>query len=180
MAGHIPDSKATTWLTPMRIVEPVHEFYGPPKLDPCSSPYSLMKANVNFMLPEHDGLVESWNQYPTAYINPPFGRGIDKWIGKCAETGRGGCEVIALIPAYVDTKVWQDVVFPTSQAICYIRGRLKFLLPPDTPDSTDKPKEGPAPMGCALVYWGSYTSRFVSIFRDKYKIGHITCTYQNR
>ena len=164
MAGHIPDSKSICWLTPLRIKEPVHAFLeGPPTLDPCSSPWSIMEAQDNYLLPQNDGLKDPWD-YPSVFVNPPFGNcwrhrdgyyifskdefkalnrldkkgcervGIYQWVERCAETWKSHPDVVehvvALVPAYVDTKVWQDVVYPTAQAVCYIRGRLKFMLPP--------------------------------------------------
>ena len=34
--------------------------------------------------------------------------------------------VVILIPARPDTKLWQDVIFPNANQICFVRGRLKF------------------------------------------------------
>lgn len=76
MAGHIPDSLSVDWCTPQREVDGVHEtFGGPPDLDPCSNPHSTVGAWTSFMLPEKDGLVDSWSPYLKRYVNPPFGKG---------------------------------------------------------------------------------------------------------
>lgn len=75
MAGHIPDSADVDWCTPDPIIEGVHyAFGGPPALDPCSNPWSHVKAGVEYMLPEHDGLQDSWD-FESIFVNPPFGKG---------------------------------------------------------------------------------------------------------
>lgn len=38
--------------------------------------------------------------------------------------------IIGLIPAYVDTRPWQQVIYRTATAICFPKGRVKFRLPP--------------------------------------------------
>lgn len=134
---------------------------------------------------------------------------VTDWVKKCGHAHREhGSEVIALIPAYVDTKPWQDVIYPSATAVCFLRGRLSFRLPGHkTPqcdfeglsegpcerravgrcnedmdpihlceehggdkhlydfcsdrayDATD-----PAPMACALVYWGKNFDAFAKEF----------------
>lgn len=39
---------------------------------------------------------------------------------------RNGATVICLIPARVDTKYFQDIIFLYAKAVCFIKGRLKF------------------------------------------------------
>lgn len=160
MAGHIADSASVDWCTPDWIVEGVREtFDGSPDLDPCSNQWSRVGAKVEYMLPEHDGLEDGWG-YKTIYVNPPFGVGyihrlskdfktpkefrevpeeergmwrrcaLIDWVERCANANINGSQVIALIPAYVDTKVWQKVVFPTSSLILFIKGRVRFRRPP--------------------------------------------------
>jgi hypothetical protein len=48
-------------------------FGGKIMLDPCSNSESVVAAEVNFLLPEHDGLEEEWSS-TSNYVNPPFGR----------------------------------------------------------------------------------------------------------
>lgn len=42
-------------------------------LDPCSNSESVVAAEAEFLLPEHDGLEEEWSA-ESNYVNPPFGR----------------------------------------------------------------------------------------------------------
>ena len=65
-----------------------------------------------------------------------------------------GEEIIALLPARVDTKWFQEDIFPTAAAICFWKGRLTFLGAP-----------APALFPSAVVYWGPNVQRFVSAFQ---------------
>lgn len=82
---------------------------------------------------------------------------IYDWIKKCWNTAQSpGNEVIALIPAYVDTYTWHDWIWGKATSICFFKGRIRFELP--------NGKSGPAPMACALIYWGKENERFSEIF----------------
>ena len=71
MAGHISDSGSVSWCTPEKIWKPVQQFLGSIELDPCSNPGSKVPASSNWIYPEHDGLVDPWED--KVYCNPPFG-----------------------------------------------------------------------------------------------------------
>jgi hypothetical protein len=86
------------------------------------------------------------------------------WVGTaCAQWEFNGVETLMILPAATDTKHWHKYIFATAAAICFIRGRVRFLLPNGEPG-------GPAPMACALVYWGHDRERFRAAFEKK---GHI-------
>lgn len=87
---------------------------------------------------------------------------LGDWVGRCSDAAGCGSEVIALIPATVDTKTWQNLVFPFANAICFIRGRVKFNGAPAS-----------APMPVCLVYWGTFaeggTKRFCDACNGNYE-----------
>lgn len=76
MSGHIPDALSCDWCTEDKIVERVHKtFGGPPKLDPCSNPWSRVKAETEYTIEKsNDGLLDPWES-ETVFVNPPFGKG---------------------------------------------------------------------------------------------------------
>lgn len=151
MAGYTATAKRTDWWTPPELVERVRAVFGGAiGLDPCGSPGSAVKAIREYYLPSENGLALDWN-YPSVFVNPPYGRGIAAWVQKCVEVAHG-VEVILLLPAATGTKHWQDAIFPTASAINFIRGRLKFVGAADD-----------APMPCALVYWGRDVERFAKV-----------------
>ena len=83
-AGRKINTVSQEWGTPPKYVDAVRKcFGGRIDLDPCSNEYSVVHAETEYRLPEHDGLSESWN-YPTIYVNPPYG--IDKERGTAIKT----------------------------------------------------------------------------------------------
>lgn len=164
-AGRQVISQKKDWGTPLKYVNAVKEvFNGVIHLDPCSSPFSLVGANVEYMLPEKDGLSLSWN-FPTIYVNPPYGKDIKRntrilhWISKCEESHRlYKAEVLALVPVATNTAHWKKYIYGKATGICFLYDtRLRFLV-----DGKDEGKG--APMSCAMVYWGNNFDRFFEVF----------------
>lgn len=115
---------------------------------------------------------------------------IADWINRCAEARLHGSEVISLIPCYPDTRVWQETIHHSASVVCELRGRVSFRLVAPTcsvcgatasykghggehaceehrsqlQQAKKLPKNTPAPMACALVYWGTRPERFVEVF----------------
>lgn len=164
-AGRTVNSASQSWCTPPKYVHAVRDMFGGRiALDPCSNAYSVVQAEVEYRLPECDGLRNRWN-YPTIYVNPPYGadreRGttIKNWLRRCALTHEEhGSEILALVPVATNTKHWKDYVFGVADAVCFLYDtRLRFLV--------DGKNEGKgAPMSCAMVYWGANVLRFDQIF----------------
>lgn len=164
-AGRTVNSQSQSWGTPQKYVKAVRKFFnGTISLDPCSNEYSIVNAQVEFMLPDHDGLKEDWN-YPTIYVNPPYGadreRGttIKNWLVKCAlAKEKYNSEVLALVPVATNTGHWKQSVFGKARAICFLYDtRLKFLE-----NGLDVGKG--APMSCAMIYWGDRYEAFFETF----------------
>ena len=164
-AGRSINSKSQDWCTPQKYVNAVKlVFGGEIALDPCSSPHSLVNAKVEYMLPQHDGLKESWD-YPTIYVNPPYGiekkhgTTIRHWLRRCASAHENyDAEVLALVPVATNTGHWKNHVFGRAEAICFLYDtRLKFL-------ENGKSGGKGAPMACAMIYWGQFYQKFYDVF----------------
>lgn len=56
------------------------------------------------------------------FCNPPYGRGVGKWIERGLEAD---CAVF-LLPARTDTQWFHDLVLPNAREVRFIRGRLRF------------------------------------------------------
>ena len=170
-AGRTVNSQSQCWGTPKKYVDAVNRFFGGRiSLDPCSNEFSIVNAEVEYSLPEKDGLKESWN-FPTIYVNPPYGsdreRGttIKNWLAKCAFAHENyKSEVLALVPVAPNTRHWKDIVFISATRICFLYDtRLKFLE-----NGLDIGKG--APMACAMIYWGQSPDKFNNIFSDFGKV----------
>ncbi|MEK7480089.1 MAG: DNA N-6-adenine-methyltransferase [Patescibacteria group bacterium] len=164
-AGRKINTVSQSWGTPHKYVQAVKEVFGGKiDLDPCSNKFSIVNADVEYSLPRHDGLEESWN-YPTVYVNPPYGidkeRGtsIKRWLERCAAAyDQHGSEVIALIPVAVNTGHWKRYIFTKAKSVCFLYDtRLHFLE-----NGLDVGKG--APMACAMVYWGRNSKKFYDVF----------------
>jgi hypothetical protein len=165
-AGRKINSQGQNWGTPANYVQAVKEFFGGEiDLDPCSNQYSVVKASMEYRLPEQDGLKETWN-FKHIYVNPPYGldrrrgTGIKNWLYRCALAHKSyGSEVLALVPVATNTGHWKKYVFGKARSICFLYDtRLKFLV------NGENGGKG-APMSCAIVYWGIDHDGFASIFR---------------
>lgn len=164
-AGRRINTKSKDWCTPEKYVHAVKEVFGGIiHLDPCSNPCSIVKAQVEYMLPQQDGLKESWD-FPTIYVNPPYGinrenkTSIKHWFQRCVEAHRThNSEVIALAPVETNTSHWKQYVFGQATAICFLYDtRLKFL-------ENGRPSTKGAPMACAMIYWGKNYHNFFYVF----------------
>ena len=159
-AGRNINSISQTSCTPPKYVCAVRKVFGGTiALDPCSNPQSLVRAEVEYELPDRDGLRSSWD-YPTIYVNRPYGADrqcgttIKDWLRRCARAREEyGSEVLALVPVATNTKHWKDYVFGVADAVAFLYDtRLKFLV-----DGKDGGKG--APMSFAVVYWGKHLAR---------------------
>ncbi len=178
MAGYIATSKKTDWNTPNYLLDYCREVIQSEfSLDPCSNSGSLVRADRSIILPE-DGLSINWLTYSSIFINPPFGRdkvrgtSAKDWVSKASATytlSSGSCaHIFILIPAAVDTRLWQDIIFKdrwgpeaggSLNSICFIKGRIKF-----------EGAEAHCPMPMAMVYYGRLQDRFKQIFSN---IGYV-------
>lgn len=153
MQKSLLSSKKDDWCTPQEVIDAILSF-SDISLDPCSNPHSLVPAAQRVMLPEN-GLAVPWNvEGGITYVNPPYGRAYPEWVKKALlEHSLYKAQILMLIAARPDTKIWQDVIFPGAASICFWRGRIQFVGAPN-----------PAPFPSALVYFGEATTAFSLIF----------------
>lgn len=166
-AGRKVNSQNVNWCTPPKYVNAVRKVFGGKiSLDPCSNQWSIVEAEAEYKLPEHDGLRESWD-FPTIFVNPPYGADrerhttIKHWLYKCAHSHKQyGSEVLALVPVATNTSHWKEYVWGRATAVCFLYDtRLRFLV-----EGKDKGKG--APMACAMIYWNRNIDRFLEVFNE--------------
>ncbi len=116
-------SKTGEWATPQEFFDKLSWRFGPFDLDPCADPTNTKCAN--FFTEAEDGLSKSWGGH-TLFVNPPYGRGIERWIKKAYDESRKeNTRVVMLIPARTDTRYWHDYVMRADE-VYFVKGRLKF------------------------------------------------------
>jgi phage N-6-adenine-methyltransferase len=109
-----------SWETPNYIFDDLHRVFNF-TLDVCANDYNH-KLN-NYYSEEINGLKQDWQG--VCYMNPPYGRAIDKWIKKAYNESLKGTKIVALIPARTDTK-WFQYCW-NADYLYFIKGRVKFL-----------------------------------------------------
>jgi len=146
-------SESEDWGTPACVLDKVLQF-DRIALDPCAGPAGRVNADLLYGRAE-DGLSLSWLRgNGIVYMNPPYGRGIGEWVDKSIQEYRIGAEIVALVPARVETR-WFYKYWENATAICFWKGRLKFVGASDNS----------APFPSAVVYLGDRAKRFEVAFR---------------
>jgi len=116
-------SKSGEWSTPQDFFDKLNWRFGPFDLDPCAN--AVNTKCTAFFSEDDDGLQKDWGGC-TAFVNPPYGRGIDKWIAKgYKESLKENTKVVMLIPARTDTKYWHKYVMLASE-LYFVKRWLKF------------------------------------------------------
>ncbi len=73
---------------------------------------------------KEDGLSRPWTG-ETDWLNPPYGRGIDRWLHKAKEESRSAdTTVVCLLPVRTDTAWFHE--YCLDEKIEFLRGRLRF------------------------------------------------------
>lgn len=107
------------WATPQDFFDRLHAEFAF-TLDPAATAENAKCAK--FYSLADDGLSRSWAG-ERVFVNPPYGRGIGKWVEKAATCG--AAVVVALLPARTDTRWFHDFIYGKAE-IRFVRGRLKF------------------------------------------------------
>lgn len=126
-------------------------------LDPCGLPeFDGRTLATRTHSQKDDGLSRLWSG--NVYMNPPWGRGIEKWISRCVTEYKEGRinQAIIACPASTETK-WFSQLWDFT--ICFARGRCFFH---DGRTGEVPPKGGPTPV--AYVYLGHRGTFFEDVF----------------
>jgi phage N-6-adenine-methyltransferase len=131
------------WATPQALFDKLHEEFNF-STDVCALPENA-KCD-NYFTPEQDGLSKEWvpwNDFfkESVWMNPPYGREIEKWMKKAHETSLQGVRVVALIPNRSNAPWWHEYVMRATE-IRFIKHKVAFDVP--NPE-TDK----------GVPFWGS-------------------------
>ena len=121
------DGKGDQWFTPQRIVDAVGAAMGGIDLDPCAVPGTpAWEASQLHICHERgrDGLVDPW--VGSVFCNPPYSK-PGPWLARCSEHAAKGNDVIALVPAAVATRYWDEHVWQKRAVIVQPVGRLSFV-----------------------------------------------------
>jgi phage N-6-adenine-methyltransferase len=147
------------WFTPALYIEKARRVLGSIDLDPasCAEAQVTVKANKWFGV-EDDGLKQKWSG--KVWLNPPYaGALVAKFAQKIIEAwqARRLSSAIMLTNAYTETS-WFHNLAKASNAVCFTRGRIKFLSPHGEKCSPTN--------GQSLFYFGNDIPSFTEQFAD--------------
>ena len=140
---HKPESPHAQWGTPRALFADLdREFKF--DLDACAAPWNAKCSR--FFTRQQDALQHEWRG--RVFMNPPYGRGLARWVAKAHELAQQGARIVCLLPAFTESAWWHRYVVEATD-VRFLRGRLKFESSPDAPKYS--PRGGVAPFGCAVV-----------------------------
>jgi phage N-6-adenine-methyltransferase len=87
----------------------------------CATP-KLAKCK-RFYTPEQDGLKQDWTD-EVCWMNPPYGRDLEKWVRKAWEAAQQRAVVVALLPVFTDAAWFHN--YASHASIEVLKGRLQF------------------------------------------------------
>lgn len=122
----IYSSASVEWATPPAFFDALDaEFHF--TLDVCATPLNAKCAK--FYSPVEDGLSMPWSG--VCWMNPPYGKCVDKWLAKATAEATRGVTVVALLPSRTCTRWWHKYVEPILAGLVpgevrFQKGRLKF------------------------------------------------------
>jgi phage N-6-adenine-methyltransferase len=112
-------SEKTDWGTPQSLFDALNQEFCF-TLDPCAS-HENAKVSTYFTK-EDDGLLQSWDGH-IVFMNPPFGRDIQKWMEKAYKEN---ATVVCIVPVRTDTRWWHNYCMKADE-VRLIDHRLKFV-----------------------------------------------------
>ncbi len=125
MSGYIAQSKTVEWATPQALfdrLDAVWRF----TVDVAADAGNAKCAR--FYDEAADGLAQSWAG-ERAWCNPPYGRGIGRWVEKAAQSVKADPSIVVLmlVPSRTDVAWFHDHCLHNPDcAVEFLRGRLKF------------------------------------------------------
>lgn len=146
------------WYTPVEYLEAARKVMGGIDTDPASSEVAQQNVKAEeFFTALEDGLIQDW--HGCVWLNPPYGKAlIEQFASKFVEQYYNGNidQAIVLVNNATDTG-WFATLCESAAAVCFPRGRIKFL------DANNVPANTPL-QGQAFLYFGEQCDEFVAIF----------------
>lgn len=138
------------WFTPPWVFDALGVTFG---LDPCAPPvpHALWLPVQARYTKADDGLVLPWAG--RVWLNPPYGREIERWMRKLAAHGNG----IALVPGRTDTG-WYHAVMPAAAAKVELKSRITFIPGPGNPGADPERTNGNSGAPSILIAFGQWAA----------------------
>lgn len=117
-------SNSVEYSTPLDIFEPLRDEFDI-KFDICAS-----KENNKcplYYTKENNCLTREWSEIRgSIWMNPPWGREMQKFVKKAYEESQKGKTIVCLLPVRTNTKWWHETIIDTGMEVRFLRGEIKF------------------------------------------------------
>ena len=147
------------WYTPPTYIEAARDVMGGIDCDPASSEIANRTVGATtFYTIEQDGLVQPWGN--TVWMNPPYAQPL---VANFAHTlvekiTSGEVEQACVLVNNATETTWFQEMLPAASALCFPRGRVRFL------NSDGQPNGAPL-QGQAIFYFGDRATDFQQAFQ---------------
>lgn len=153
------NSGENEWYTPEIYIEAARKVMGGIDLDPATSVVAnrIVQAATYFTA-QDDGLAQTW-PIGRIWMNPPYAQPLmGQFAEKMAQEVERGSESVVLVNNATET-VWFQRMAGVCSAICFPRGRIRYLTPEGEP--ANSPLQGQA-----IIYSGPNADKFESVFSE--------------
>lgn len=120
-------SDRSDWATPRAFFNSLNNEFDF-ELDVCASPENAKLDH--YITQEMDAFKAPWiNQkdYPArCWMNPPYGRQINRWMELAFRWSLRGATVVCLVPNRAGSKWWRQWVLGRADEVRFVDGRLRF------------------------------------------------------
>ena len=146
------------WSTPEEYIELARQVLGTINTDPASNEFAQLTVQADtFYTIDDNGLSKPW--HGKVWLNPPYSRSkLKKFALKLLEEMEvGQCTgAIVLTLASTDTE-WFHALADKASAICFTRGRVKFIRPDGSVGNSPT-------SGHVFFYFGDDVNSFRTVF----------------
>jgi phage N-6-adenine-methyltransferase len=152
------NSGENEWYTPSEYIEAARRVMGSIDLDPASSEIAnkTVKARKFYTI-EDNGLEQVWSG--NVFMNPPYSSELIKQFSSkyAILAGKGSIQSGIVLVNNATETVWFQEILAVSTAVCFVKGRIKFI------DMDGNPSGAPL-QGQAFLFHGDGMDRFVKEF----------------
>jgi len=152
------NSGENEWYTPFNIIDSARTVMGNIDLDPASSESAnnIVKA-IKYYTIEDNGLEQPW--FGNIWLNPPYSQPLVKYFANAVVSKINEYNQIMILVNNATETDWFQKMFLISDAVCFIKGRVKFI------DKDGKSMGAPL-QGQSILYIGVNIDRFKSEFNN--------------
>jgi len=164
------NSGENEWYTPPKYIEAARLVMGSIECDPASSETANRTVKADHIHTIDDpGLVDDCEWGKTVFLNPPYAQPLVGLFCSALIARMEYGEVkqaIVLVNNATETAFFQTLLYKAS-AICFPKGRIRFLDPEGNPSGTPL-------QGQAILYFGRCNEVFCDVFSQ---FGHTSCWF---